>query len=82
MKHTIVTFAAAAFWAVAASVPAMERTLVVFYSYTGNTESIVEAITNAIPADDVEVQPAEEGVQYDANNYAIGSQLIAGTLLQ
>ena len=80
MKHAIATFAAAALLAGAACVPAMgaNNTLVVFYSFTGNTESIVGAITNNISADVVEVLPAEEGLDYAANNYAIGSQLIAG----
>jgi flavodoxin len=80
MKNAIANFAAAALFVAAASVPAMgaNRTLVVFYSFTGNTESIVGSITNAISADVVEVHPAEEGLDYAANNYAIGSQLIAG----
>ena len=60
MKQAIAILGAALL-TVAASVPAMGRTLVAYYSYTGNTESIVAAITNAIPADVVEVQPAEDG---------------------
>ena len=49
------------------------KTLVVYYSYTGNCESIV---TNQISADVVEIEPAEKGLRYEANNYALGTQLL------
>ena len=53
------------------------RTLVVYYSFTGNVRSIVNTLDEKINADVVEIQPAEEGLDYAANNYAIGSSLIA-----
>ena len=76
MKHAIATLAATAL--LGAVIPAPARTLVVFYSFTGNTEAIAGAIADALPADVVEIKPTEEGLDYAANNYAIGSQLIAG----
>lgn len=53
------------------------KTLVVYYSFTGNCRSIVNALTAGIDADVLEILPAEEGLDYAANNYAIGSSLIA-----
>ena len=52
------------------------KTLVVYYSYTGNCESIVTELTNQISADVVEIEPAEKGLHYEANNYALGTQLL------
>ena len=52
------------------------KTLVVYYSYTGNCESIVTELTNQISADVVEIEPAEKGLRYEANNYALGTQLL------
>lgn len=56
----------------------MGKTLVVYYSFTNNVRTIVGELTKQITADVVEVQPAEESLDYAANNYAIGSSLIAG----
>ena len=56
----------------------MGRTLVVYYSFTNNVRTIVGELTKAVSADVVEVQPAEEGLDYAANGYEIGSSLIAG----
>ena len=53
------------------------KTLVVYYSFTGNCRSIVNSLTANIDADVMEILPAEEGLDYAANNYAIGSSLIA-----
>jgi len=53
------------------------RTLVVYYSFTGNVRAIVNSLGGKIEADVVEIEPAEEGLDYAANNYAIGSSLIA-----
>jgi flavodoxin len=53
------------------------KTLVVWYSFTGNSKSIANALRSHIAADAFEVQPAEDGLDYAANNYAIGSSLIA-----
>lgn len=53
------------------------KTLVVYYSYTNNVNRIVAELTKQIEADVIRVQPAEKGVDYAANNYAIGSAQIS-----
>lgn len=53
------------------------KTLVVYYSYTNNVERIVNELSRQIEVDIVEIQPAEKGLDYAANNYAIGSAQIA-----
>ena len=53
------------------------KTLVVYYSFTGNCKSIVTSLTANIEADVLEILPAQEGLDYAANNYAIGSGLIS-----
>ena len=40
------------------------KTLVVYYSYTGNCRDIVNMLTNQIQADVLEIQPAEKGQKY------------------
>ena len=52
------------------------KTLVVYYSYTGNCREIVNTLTSQIEADVIEIQPAEKGLKYEANNYALGTQLL------
>ncbi|MBQ4508912.1 MAG: hypothetical protein II970_08465 [Paludibacteraceae bacterium] len=52
------------------------KTLVVYYSYTGNARAIATELTRQISADVLEIQPAEKGLKYEANNYAIGTQLL------
>ena len=52
------------------------KTLVVYYSYTGNCRDIVTTLTSQIEADVLEIQPAEKGLQYEANGYALGTQLL------
>jgi len=59
----------------AASVKA--KTLVVYYSYTNNVERIVNELRSKIDADVLEIEPAQKGLDYAANNYAIGSAQIA-----
>ena len=62
---------------VKAEVPANTgKTLVVYYSYTGNCREIVSTLTGQIEADVLEIQPAEKGLRYEANNYALGTQLL------
>lgn len=51
------------------------KTLVVYYSYTGSCRDIVTTLTSQISADVVEIQPAEKGLHYEANGYALGTQL-------
>lgn len=53
------------------------KTLIVYYSYTNNVERIVNELRTQIDADVIEVEPAEKGLDYAANNYAIGSAQIA-----
>jgi len=62
---------------VAAVTLAQAKTLVVYYSFTNNTKTIVNDLLTQIDADVLEVLPAEEGLDYAANNYAIGSALIS-----
>ena len=56
---------------------AQAKTLVVYYSYTNNVNSIVTELTRQIKADVIRVEPAEKGLDYAANNYAIGSEQIS-----
>ncbi|SEA27804.1 Flavodoxin [Prevotella sp. tc2-28] len=58
------------------STDATAKTLVVYYSYTGNCREIVNTLTSQIEADVLEIQPAEKGLRYEANNYALGTQLL------
>lgn len=53
------------------------KTLIVYYSYTHNVERIVTELRNQIEADVVEIEPAEKGLDYAADNYAIGSAQIS-----
>jgi hypothetical protein len=48
----------------------------VYYSYTNNCREIVTTLTSQIEADVLEIQPAEKGLKYEANNYALGTQLL------
>ncbi len=61
----------------ALAVSAAAKTLVVYYSYTNNVESIVNELKTQIDCDVVEIEPTEKGLDYAANNYAIGSAQIA-----
>lgn len=54
-----------------------QETLIAYYSFSGDCRSIVASITTNMAADVLEIHPAEEGLDYAANNYAIGSSLIA-----
>ena len=58
------------------STNASSKTLVVYYSYTNYSREIVTTLTNQIEADVLEIQPAEKGLKYDANGYALGTQLL------
>lgn len=60
----------------AASADEAGKTLAVYYSYTGNCLQIVESLSAQIDVDVMEIVPAEKGLQYDANNYALGTQLL------
>ncbi len=52
------------------------KTLIAYYSYTGNCRSIVNELKKQISADVLEIQPAVKDLKYDANNYALGTQLL------
>ena len=52
------------------------RTPVVYYSYTNNCREIVTTLTSLIDADVLEIQPAEKGLKYEANGYALGTKLL------
>ena len=52
------------------------KTLVIYYSYTGNCKQIVESLTAQVKADVVRIQPADKTQKYEANNYAIGTELL------
>lgn len=68
-------FLATAIMLIAAA--AQAKTLIVYYSYTNNVERIINELRTQIEADVVEVEPAEKGLNYAADNYAIGSAQIA-----
>lgn len=53
------------------------KTLVAYYSYTNNIERIVSQLSMQIDCDIIEIEPVEKGLDYAANNYAIGSAQIA-----
>ena len=52
------------------------KTLVVYYSYTNNCLDIVQTLTSQIEADVLRIEPADKTQKYEANNYAIGTQLL------
>jgi flavodoxin len=52
------------------------KTLVVYYSYTGNCKEIVTSLTSQIQADVMRIEPADKTQKYEANNYAIGTALL------
>ena len=64
-------------FALLATAGAQAKTLVVYYSYTNNIERIVNALRTKIDADVLEIEPAQKGLDYAADNYAIGSAQIA-----
>lgn len=53
------------------------KTLIVYYSFTNNVERIVNALSSQIEADVLKIEPAEKGIDYAADNYAVGSAQIA-----
>lgn len=53
------------------------RTLIVYYSFTNNVHTIATELSRQTGGDLLRIEPAEEGLDYAANGYAIGSALIA-----
>lgn len=72
MKKFILTWAVA-FTAIATGA----KTLVVYYSFTNHVHTLVTDLQLQTGADALRIEPAEEGLDYAANNYAIGSALIS-----
>lgn len=56
---------------------AQAKTLVAYYSYTNNIHRIVSELQKQTTVDAVRIEPAEKGLDYAADNYAIGSALIS-----
>ncbi len=52
------------------------RTLVAYYSYTGDSRAIATELGNQMAVDILEVKPAVEGLDYAANGYRIGADQI------
>jgi len=52
------------------------KTLVVYYSYTGDSKKIAESLSAQIKADVMLIEPKDKTQKYEANNYAIGTQLL------
>jgi flavodoxin len=73
MKRLFIFLSAILTWL---STDVSAKTLVVYYSYTGNCREIVTTLTSKMEADVLEIQPAEKGLRYEANNYALGTQLL------
>lgn len=61
---------------IVAAITMSAKTLVAYYSYTNNVERIVNDLRTQIECDVVEIEPADKGLDYAANNYAIGTQLL------
>lgn len=53
------------------------KNTVVYYSYTNNVSHIVSELAERIDADVIRIEPAEKGLDYAADNYAVGSAQIA-----
>lgn len=53
------------------------KILIAYYSYTGHCEAIVTALSsNLEKADILRIREVDEGADYNANNYKLGSDLI------
>lgn len=63
--------------AMLAATVADAKTLIVYYSFTNNVHTIVSELQAQTGADAVRIEPAGEGIDYAADNYAIGSALIS-----
>lgn len=72
MKKMMITLAIAL-----SAIAINAKTLIVYYSFTNNVRTIATELQSQTGADLVEIEPAEEGLDYAANNYAIGSALIS-----
>lgn len=71
MKQLLLTCIALLF-----AVCANAKTLIIYYSFTNNVHTIAGELQRQTGADLLRIEPAEEGIDYAANNYAAGSALI------
>lgn len=53
------------------------KTLIVYYSFTNNSHLIATELQSQTGGDLLRVEPAEEGLDYAADGYALGSALIS-----
>ena len=60
----------------AAGAQVQAKTLLVYYSFTGNIEKAADAVKDQTPTDVLQIQPAQKGLNYAANNYSLGSDLV------
>lgn len=64
-------------WAFMLSATGMSaKTLIVYYSFTNNVHTIATELQEQTGADVLRIEPAEEGLDYAADGYAIGGALI------
>lgn len=52
------------------------RTLIAYYSFSGDSRAIANTFAAKIEADVVEITPAEKGLDYAANGYRIGADQV------
>ena len=52
------------------------KILIAYYSYTGHSREIVTTLSDNLTADVLEIKAVDENVDYNANNYKAGSDLI------
>lgn len=52
------------------------QTLVIYYSFSGHCREITTSLTQQITADVLEIEPAEEGIDYAADSYNVGKALL------
>lgn len=60
----------------AAGAQVQAKTLLVYYSFTGNIEKAADAVKDQTPTVVLRIQPAQKGLNYAANNYSLGSDLV------
>lgn len=60
----------------AAGAQVQAKTLLVYYSFTGNIEKAADAVKDQTLTDVLRIQPAQKGLNYAANNYSLGSDLV------
>jgi len=56
--------------------PGNTKTLVAYYSYTGDSRAIANEVSGQLKCDVVEITPQDKTQKYEANNYAVGNKLL------